>query len=95
MALPESVISGGTNVGTSDNDDLSTSEYDIMTAITTIYSALSGLDGDDTLDNNGKVDNVTLDGGADNDRIYNTVNGGGENVLFLGGDGNDQIENGS
>ena len=94
MALPESVIPGGTKVGTSGNDDLSTSEYDIMTAITTIYSALSGLGGDDILNNNGQVENVTLDGGADNDRIYNTLSGGGQSPSIVGGDGDDVIENG-
>ena len=94
MALPESVIPGGTKVGTSGNDDLRTSNYDVITAVTTIYSALSGLGGDDTLDNNGTFDNVTLDGGADDDRIYNTVSGGGQSPSIIGGAGNDYIQNG-
>ena len=87
-------IRAGTNVGTSGNDDLRTLYSDIATEITTIYSALSGLGGDDGLDNNGKVDNVTLDGGADNDGIYNTVSGGGASPSIVGGAGNDNIQNG-
>jgi len=86
-------VNGGTYNGTSGNDDLRTSYYDISTTTTTIYSALSGLGGNDNLNNNGAVESVTMDGGADNDRIYNTLSGG-QSPSIVGGAGDDYIDNG-
>ncbi len=59
---------------------------------TTIYSALRGLGGNDTLSHNESLDSVTLDGGAGNDSIYNgEYNHNSNNPVIDGGDGDDII----